>query len=31
LLIKLKHNILEPVLGEPSEKEPKTIVIPKTW
>jgi hypothetical protein len=24
-------NILEPVLGQPSEKESKTTVIPKIW
>jgi hypothetical protein len=25
------HNILEPVLGRPSEKESKTTMIPKVW
>jgi hypothetical protein len=25
------HNILEPMLGRPSEKESKTTMIPKIW
>jgi hypothetical protein len=32
ILVECMHNILVPVLGQPSEKESKAIVIPKiSW
>jgi hypothetical protein len=27
----MEHNILEPVLGRPFEKESKTTLMPKIW